>query len=225
MNEGMTPADVAAVTNHGYGYGVGCNGGWGNNGMFGMEWIFALLLLPTLSGGGLWGGNRNGEAVTESALCNSMNFNNLENAVGRLSDSVSSGLCNIGYQGLQNTASLQRDLCQGLTSVVAAINAAAAQQAQCCCDTKQMIMENRYLAERNSANTNANVTAQIQSVKDMLCAQEAARKDARIWRLELNQALCGVIRYPTTTTYGASNPFFNGYGYGYNRSNCCNNNI
>lgn len=32
------------------------------------------------------GGGANGEPVTEAGLCNAMNFNNLENAVGRLSD-------------------------------------------------------------------------------------------------------------------------------------------
>lgn len=224
MNEGMSPADVAAVTNHGCGYG----NGWGNNGMFGMEWIFALLILPML-----WGGNgpfgRNGcqgEPVTESGLCNAMNANNLENAVGRLSDTVQAGqrqtdnaVCNLGYQALNLANQTQRDMCTGFTGVVSAINAAAAQQAQCCCETKQMLMENRYLAERNAANSDANVTAQIQSVKDMLCAQEAARKDARIWQLELNQAMCGVPRFQPGTVYGAvpANPFFGSWG------NCCNN--
>lgn len=237
MTEGMTPADVAAVTNHGYGYGNGCNG-WGNNGMFGMEWIFALLILPMLWGGnGAFGrGNFDGNPVTESGLCNAMNANNLENAVGRLSDQVGNaytglqnGLCNIGYQELQNTMGLQRDLCQGLTSVVSSINAAAAQQAQCCCDTKQILLENRYLAERSAANTDATVTAQTQKILDALCGNRMADMQNQINQLQLQSALCGVIRYPTTTTYGASNPFFGGYGYGYGRSGCgcngCNGNI
>ena len=70
-------------------------------------------------------------------------------------------------------------------------------------------MENRYLAEKNAADTNATIIAQVQSVKDLLCQQEAARKDARIWQLELNQAMCGVVRYPLQTTYSTDcNPFF-----------------
>lgn len=51
------------------------------------------------------GGGANGEPVTEAGLCNAMNFNNLENAVGRLSDQnvqqtmqLGNGICNLGYE-------------------------------------------------------------------------------------------------------------------------------
>lgn len=218
MTEGMTPADVAAVTNHGYGYGYGggCNG-WGNNGMFGMEWIFALLILPMLWGGNGPFGGRGGygeNPVTESGLCNAMNANNLENAVGRLSDQVGNaytglqnGLCNIGYQELQNTMSLQRDFGQGIACVISAINAAA-QQAQCCCETKQILMENRYLAERSAANSDAVTVAQTQKILDAICGNRMADMQNQINHLQLQQALCGVVRYPNQTTYFAQNPFF-----------------
>lgn len=220
MDSNISLADIAAVTDRN-----GCNNGWGNNGMWGMEWIFALMILPMMWGGGGFFGNRCGEnPVTESALCNAMNSNNLQNAVGRLSDVTQQGISTLGYESLNQTNALQRDLCTGLTGVVAAINDAARQQANCCCETKQILMENRYLAERSAANTDANVTAQIQSVKDMLCAQEAARKDARIWQLELNQAMCGVPRFQPGTIYGAVpvNPFFGNWN---NCGSCCGNNI
>lgn len=90
----MTLADIAAVTdrdNNAFG---------GNNG--GM-WIFALLIL-LMMGGGYWNkGNQNGggEPVTESGLCNAMNFNGLENSVGRLNDSLQAD-----YMGLQNGLSI-----------------------------------------------------------------------------------------------------------------------
>ena len=204
---GYAVGDNAANRNCGYG-----------NGMFGADggffWIFALLLLPMMTNGGLWGNNGRGQAVTEAGLCNAMNFNNLENAVGRLSDQQSAiarqtdnAICNLGYETLRNFNSLEQQL------------------AACCCETKQMVLENRYLAEKNAADTKATIIEQVQSVKDLLCQQEAARKDARIWQLELNQAMCGVVRYPLQTTYSTDcNPFFGGgYGYGDGCRRCCGN--
>ncbi len=202
------------------GYAVGDNAanrncGYGNGGMWGMEWLFALLILPMMWGGnGPFGRNANGEPVTEAGLCNAMNFNNLENAVGRLSD-----------QQNQIAMQTQRDMCTGFASVTSSVNQARFENQQCCCETKQALMENRYLAEKNAADTNATIIAQVQSVKDLLCQQEAARKDARIWQLELNQAMCGVVRYPLQTTYSTDcNPFFGGgYGYGDGCRRCCGN--
>ena len=59
------------------GNGFGGNGAW---------WIIVLFLFM-FGNGGFWGNRGNGQPVTDSGLCDAMNFNNLENAVGRLSDS------------------------------------------------------------------------------------------------------------------------------------------
>lgn len=200
------------------GYAVGDNAANRNcygNGMFGADggffWIFALLLLPMMNNGGFWGNNGRGQAVTEAGLCNAMNFNNLENAVGRQSDQIANmytglqnGICNFGYETLRNFNNLE------------------AQLASCCCGIEKLLLENKYQAAQNTAEINANVTAQIQSVKDMLCQQEAARKDARIWQLELNQAFCGVPRFQPGTVYGSIpvNPFFGNWN---NCGGCCGN--
>lgn len=221
---GLSAADVAAVTDRNYGYG--CCNGWGNNGMFGSEmWIFALLILPMLWGGNMWG-NRNGEPVSESGLCNAMNFNNLENSVGRLNDVVQQGFSNLGYEQLNQVNNLQRDLCTGFASVTASVNAAAAQQAQCCYDTKQLLLENRYLAERNAANSDAVTVAQTQKILDALCGNRMADMQNQINQLQLQNALCGIVRYPTSTTFATNcNPFFGGFGCGCNNNGCCGSNI
>lgn len=193
MDSGYSISDIAAVTrNNDY------NDGWGMNGG-GFFWIFALLLLPMLSGGGFWGNNRNGEPVTESGLCNAMNFNNLENAVGRQADQINNvytglqnGLCNLGYETLRNFNSTQMQI------------------ADCCCQTKQLISETNYANALNTAAINANTTAGIQKILDQMCADKAASQAARIQQLELNQALCGVVRYPNAMTYNAGfSPFCN----------------
>lgn len=210
MESGVSLADIAAVTDRN---GYGCNGG----GMWGMEWIFALLILPMIWGGNGPFSNRNGVAdpVTESGLCNAMNFNNLENAVGRLNDqtqnqtmTLSNGICNLGYETLRNFNGLEQQL------------------ASCCCGIEKLLLENKYQAAQNTAEINANTTAQVQKVLDAICGNRMADMQNQINQLQLNSALCGIVRYPTQTTYGAGfNPFFGGFGCGCNTGCCGNGNI
>lgn len=75
--ENMSLSDIAAVTKDNDDY-------FGNGGM----WIFALLILMMMGGGGYWSRGNQSEPVTEAGLCNAMNFNGLENSVGRLNDSL-----------------------------------------------------------------------------------------------------------------------------------------
>ena len=193
-NTPLTAADIAAVTRNDH-YGCGDGFGFGGGGFF---WIFAMLLLPMLSGGGLW--NQRGNAVTEADLCNANSFSELKGSVGRLSDQVGNmytglqnGLCNLGYelQGLLNTLS--------------------AQVAQCCCELKSHIDTVRFDMANYFAASNANTTAGIQKILDRMCENEKAQMAARIQQLELREAMCGVVRYPTQWTYNAgANPFCGG---------------
>lgn len=65
-----------------------------------------------------------------------MNFNNLENAVGRMSDQqaaiarqTDSGICNLGYENLRNFAQTQQTIQNGDYAI-------AQQMSDCCCKTK-----------------------------------------------------------------------------------------
>lgn len=186
------------------------NCGYGNGGMWGMEWLFALLILPMMWGGNGPFGRNNAEPVTESGLCNAMNFNNLENAVGRLSD-----------QQNQIAMQEQRDLCTGFANTNAAVNQARFENQQCCCDTQKLIQQSQYENAMNTASINANTTAQVQKVLDAICGNRMADMQNQINQLQLQSALCGVIRYPNQTTFNAGfNPFFGGCGC---NTGCCGN--
>lgn len=211
MNE-MSAADIAAVTrNNGYGNYGNDGFGFGNEGL----WLFAILAL--MGGGfGNWGVNRNGNAepVTESGLCNAMNFNNLEGAVGRLSDQIDNvninltkAVCDLGYATLGNFNALER------------------QVSDCCCNTQRAIDQVRFDGERNTASINANTTAQVQKVLDAICGNRMADMQNQINQLQLQQAVAGVVRYPTSFSYNAGmSPFCGGYGYGgYGCNRGCNN--
>lgn len=174
--ENYSLADISAVT------------GKENTGMFGGGmWIFALLILLLIGGGGFFGG-RNGEAVTEAGLCNAMNFNNLENSIGRLSDSLQSdymgiqnGLSNLGYETLRNFGTTQSQI------------------AQCCCETQRAIDGVNYNGAINAAAINANTTEQTQKILDAFTGNRMAEMQNQINQLQLQAALCGI---PRTNPYG-----------------------
>lgn len=196
MDTGVSLSDIAAVTGK-----DGMFDGAGGGGM----WIFALLILLLIGGGGFFGNNRtNGEPVTEAGLCNAMNFNNLENAVGRLNDNLQhdyqglqNGICNMGYESLRNFNGLQSQL------------------ADCCCTTQRGIDGVNYNNAINTAAINANTTEQTQKILDAMAQNKIENLQAQVNQLQLQSAMCGVIRYPNATTFSAGmNPYFNGCGCG-----------
>ena len=192
MTDGVSLADIAAVTDKNDNMF-----GDGNGGM----WIFALLILLLIGGGGFFGNNRgiNGEPVTEAGLCNAMNFNNLENSVGRLNDNLTNtyiglqnGMCQMGYETLKNFGTTQNQI------------------AQCCCETQRAIDGVNYNGAINTAAINATTTAQTQKILDAICTNRMNDMQNQINQLQLSQALCGV-------------PRVNPYGYGITPTfpNCC----
>lgn len=191
--ESMTPsiADIAAVTERGNG---GIFGGSDGGGM----WIFALLILVLLGGGNFFGARgANGESVTEAGLCNAMNFNNLENAVGRLSDSLANdymglqnGICNLGYETLRNFNTTQQQL------------------AECCCTTQRAIDTVNYNGAINTAAIQASNSENTQKILDAITGNRMADMQNQINQLQLQSALGNVVRYPTTSAYcSGTNPF------------------
>lgn len=207
MNE-VSLADIAAVTDRN---GYGCNDGMYGGGW--MMWIFALLLLPAIGGNGFFG-NRNGNPVTEADLCQSQNFTQLENAVGRLNDQqnaiarqTDNAICNLGYETLRNFNTLEQQL------------------ASCCCDIEKAIMENRYQAAQNTSAIIQSQKDSTREIIDWLCNQENRNLRDENMRNYISSQFCGVVRYPLQTTYSTNcNPFFGGgYGYGDGCGRCCGN--
>lgn len=206
MDSGYSLSDIRAATD-----GVSGMDGFGNGG-----WIMIILFALIFGGNGFFGGNRNGNPVTEADLCNANSFNELKGSVGRLSDQVdgvninlTKGICDLGYA--------IRDLIATLSQQVAT----------CCCEIKSAIDGVRFDMANYAAQTNANTTAGIQRVLDKLSEQDMQRardvqaaQQQRIAQLELQQAMCGVVRYPMQTSYVSNcNPFTWGFGGGCN--SCC----
>lgn len=206
---GLTASDVALMSRDGDGFG----NGWG-----GMIWLFAILAM--MGGGGFGWGNGNGNTNAIQADVNrGFDNQNLQAQTRDILAAVTTGTAQsvaaanqvyhdvVGYVG-DKYSELQRDVA-GLAVGQANL---LANQNECCGGLTRQIMQNNYDAAMRDAATNANFTAQIQSVKDLMAQDKMEAMQNRINQLELQNALAGVVRYPNGFVYSAGNSPFCGCG-------------
>ena len=204
---GLSASDVALLN----------DGGLGNNSFI---WLFAIL---ALMGGGFggWGNNGFANAIGYENLATQAqvdrgfdNQNQLANEREILA-AVTSGTAQAvaaTNQTFHDTVNALQDkygeLQRDIAGVALTQANAIANQNQCCCETKQLIMQNNYDAAMRDAATNANITAQIQGVKDLISGNRIADMQSQINDLQLQNAMAGVVRYPNAWTYNAGvSPF------------------
>ena len=207
---GLTASDVALLNNDGM-------GGWN-----GMIWLFAILAL--FGGGGFGFGNNN--------FANAIGYENLatSNEVQRGFDNQNQlanereilGAVNAGTaqavaatnQTFHDTLGIIQnrydELSRDISGLAVGQAQALANQNACCCETKQLIMQSNYDGAMRDAATNANFTAQIQSVKDMIAQDKIESLQNQVNQLSLANQLNGVVRYPTNTYYAVPSPCFGG---------------
>lgn len=170
-------ADIKAVTENE-------NGSW---------WI--LLLFIILFGGGNfgWGGNGVNNALASQADVQ-RGFDQ-QTTTSKL-DELAYGMANSGYENMRLNY-------QNQLSSVGAFNALGAQIDNCCCSTKMEIANNRYDAERNASAIQAAVHAEGEATRALIQENKIESLQNKIQALELQSAMCGVVRYPQGVTYSA----------------------
>lgn len=204
MDGSLTASDVALLNNDGM-------GGWN-----GMIWLFAIL---ALMGGGFGGWGNNAAATTAAAL----GYENLAT-----SNEVQRGFDNQNLQA--QTRDILSSVNSGTAQSVAAINQAKvdnimvskdienmvlgqigevkvgqaqllANQNECCCNI-------RLELANNTALINATTTAQTQKILDAMAQSKIDALQAQVNQLNLQNAMNGVVRYPTNTFYSVPSPFY-----------------
>lgn len=208
--EGYSLSDVAAVTNGNDGFGTG-NGAW---------WIIILFLFCFMG----WGGNGfNNNGISSEDMQNQFNFASLErqnNEIVANSRQVAYDLSNdIAQLGLAlNTAIRDQgaSLNENIRDSQALIQGLGANVENCCCTTNRNIDSVRYDAALNTRDIMKNDCDNTQKILDAIAGNRISDMQNQINQLQLQNALCGVIRYPQSTTYTA------GYApmYGYNGCGC-----
>ena len=210
-NGGLSASDVALL-----------NGGdFGGNSFM---WIFGLLILMSMFNGG-WGGNNFANAIGYENLATSNEVqrgfdaqNSLANEREILS-AVNSGTAQAvaaTNQTFHDTLGIIQNRYDELARDISGLAVGQAnlmsKQQECCCETKQLIMQSNYDDAMRDAATNANFTAQIQSVKDMIAQDKIEALQNQVNQLTLANQLANVVKYPNNTTYAVPSPCFNGCG-------------
>jgi len=204
--------------------GNSCADGFGGGGF----WIFALLILAMMGGNGFgWGNNGFANAIgyenlatsnevqrgfdNQNAMANQREILAAVNAQGQAGIAATNQTFHDSLMAMQN---LYNETEKDIASLQVGQANLLAKQSECCCETKQLIMQNNYDGALRDAATNANFTAQIQSVKDMIAQDKIESLQNQVNQLQLAQATSNVLRYPNSWTYNAGMSPFCGCGCG-----------
>lgn len=208
---GLSASDVALLN----------DGGFGGNGSF--IWLFAILAL--MGGGFNWGNNGFANAIgyenlaTSNELQRGFDNQNLQAQTRDILAAVNSGTAQsvaatnqTFHDSLMANQNLYNEIARDISTLQLGQAGLQSSQQACCCETKQMIMQNNYDGAMRDAATNANFTAQIQSVKDMIAQDKIEALQSQVNQLTLANQLAGVVKYPNNTTYAIPSPCFGGCG-------------
>ena len=210
-NGNLSASDVALLSGNGF-------GGLGN----GFEGLIYLAVIASMFGGGFdnWGSNGNGNAI-QADVNRGFDNQNLQAQTREILSAVNSGTAQsvaatnqTFHDSLSAMQSLYNETARDIAALAVGQAQALANQNACCSETKQMIMQSNYDAAMRDAATNANFTAQIQGVKDMIAQNKIENLQSQVSQLQLAQATNGMLRFPDSWSYGAGTfpPIFSGCG-------------
>ena len=222
------------------GYAVGRDstnggGGYGNNGFFGNDWAWIVILLLFGYGGrgfgGGFGGGYGSGGVGEnyvlatdfatierkldsvnSGICDStFALNNTINANFRTLDNA---ICNLGYQQAQCCCETKSAINEVGTGVERAGWNLSKQISDCCCDLEKMNMQNRFDAQAYNCNTLQAIDKVGDRIIDYLANEktQALRDENQALRLAASQAkqnqyLINELRPCPIPAYITCNPY------------------
>lgn len=168
--------------------------------MFGGNSAWLIILFVLIFGMGGW--NRQGDysqfasAASQNEILLGQKFSDLDNKADRGFTSIGNGISDATY-ALNNAVTNEG---RGLQT----------QLANCCCENKQATAQVRYDMANFAAQINSNIDNKFASLEKNQLQQTIAAQAEKINQLQLNQAMCGVVRYPTQTVYSSGcNPFCN----------------
>jgi hypothetical protein len=194
-------SDIKAVVDDEGGFG-------GNSG-----WLWIIILFIILFGGGAWGFGNNNNATDQTMLARAATTQDVADSQWRQEINgqmrqLSNGICDASYN-LNNSINQSRyDISDRIANTGYGLNNAitdlAAQQQVCCCENKTLQLENKY----DLANA---IHEEGEATRALLQHDKIEALQGQVAQLQLQNALCGVVRYPSSTTFTAGmNPFFNG---------------
>ena len=208
-NGGITP--VMNVGSGAYGDGFGFGGGAG-------LWLFGILALSMMGGNGLFGGNGQGNSnAIQNDINRGFDNQNLQAQTRDILSAVTGGTAQTIAASTANASNAINAIKDGNAALIrefgtveTALTALSGKQQECCCNILRAIDGVNYNQAMNTASINANTTAQVQKIYDLIQQNTIDALRNRVNNLELQNAVAGVVRYPTTTSYSVPSPCFSG---------------
>ena len=168
-----------------------------DNDGFGGSWVWVILLFILLCGGWNGGlGNRQGEfgqyatAASQQEILFGQQFGQLND---RLTN-IGNGICDSTF-ALNNTITAEgRNL--------------STQLAQCCCDNRLATANLSAQMNHNTCDIVNAIHAEGESTRALIQTNEIQALRDKVSSLEMDNRMCGVVRYPMGYTYNAGpSPF------------------
>lgn len=185
---------------------MGNDGIFGGNGLMGIIALFVLLGIFNGGFGG-WGGGNN-QYATSAEVQRGFDAQNVNAQTSAILTAVNNGTAQsvaATNQTFHDTLAAMQGLYNETSRDIAGLAVSQAQllanQNECCCNTRMAIMQNNYDGAIRDAATNANFTAQIQSVKDMIAQDKIENLQAQVSALQLQAATANVLRFPSSWTF------------------------
>ena len=201
-NTGLSAADVALLNNDGMG------GGWNS-----MIWLFAIIALMGGGFGGFGFGGNGAAALTagmatQNDVQRGFDTQNLQMQTQGILSAVTNGTAQTIAASTQNASNAITAIKDGNASLIrefgnveTALTALGGKQQECCCEILRAVDGVNYNSAINTAAINANTTAQTQKILDAIAGNRMADMQNQINQLQLQNAMSGVLRFPSAWTY------------------------
>ena len=169
-NNGIVPT-VDLATNNSYPYPVYYgNNGYGNNGIFGGDGIWAIVLLALLFNNGGWGGFGNGNGYNNLATTDYISSEFTQRDINQLSNTTTTGFGNLSTQLCNCCSDINSNIANGFYNTANNI-----------CNLRSDVLENRYASALGFSNTQRDIlmqTTQLENQLGMTSLQGLARLDS-----------------------------------------------
>ena len=181
---GLSAADIAAVTGNNNGFGFGNDGAW---------WILILFIFAAMNGGFGNGYGNNGVPFMmgqQSDVQRGFDQQAVMGGLNGITSAVSNGFANAEISRCNSQANILQTLSNNQAATTAAMNTLAMGLQNCCCENRAGIADLKYTIATENCADRAAMAANTQAILDKLCQQEIDAKNETIsnLRTQLNMA-------------------------------------
>lgn len=196
----------------------------GDNGMAGGMGFWGFLILAMFlfggSGFGGFGGNGNTNAI-QADVNRGFDNQNLQAQTRDILGAVTGGTAQTIAASTANASNAINAIKDGNAALIrefgnveTALTALSGKQQECCCSILRATDGINYNNALNTAAIQKTIVEEAQKNRDLITGNRMADMQNQINRLELAQAMSGVVKYPATMAYNAgTSPFCNCGGF------------